>query len=263
MRKLTFSREKAIESGYDLADFVGDMALAYSPVMVFVIMAMATTSIALKGTLATNGGFTLAWAIATAVCVDGLWLGIWLKVRSYNVVNVATGFVYAGMWVLALFMFAIAACMSILITYQQVQGVTDELLAMHTLYIDPLAFIIARGLLVMLCATMAIFFRAKKQEEIAIEKKDRAKKVANISPIVTVQESQPLAIPELTSSQRIMYDALDIRKASRYNQIKEAMQRANEQGQKINLKAISLETGAGYSTVKLYAPDVKKELGIE
>lgn len=261
---IKFSPDKAIETGYELADFVGDMSLAYGPVVVFFITAMGYVSIALKGTLATNDIFTLSWAIATAVVVDGLWLGVWLRVRKYKVNSVATGAVYAVMWFIALFMFAVAVGMSILITYQQVQGVTDELLAMRTLHVDPLWFIIARGFLVMLCATTGIFFRAEKQEAIATKKKDRAAQPktekTTVSPVVIVSEGQPLAIPEIAISHN---DGLVTVSGAKKGLIKEAMQRANEQGQKINLRAISLETGAGYSTVKLYAPDIKKELGIE
>src|SRR5260221_3763152 len=72
-------RDKAIVIGYDFSEWVGEMAIAYSPAMVSVGMAMVAVSIALRGAIATNVIFDVAWAIMTAVCVDGLLLRVVLK----------------------------------------------------------------------------------------------------------------------------------------------------------------------------------------
>jgi hypothetical protein len=261
-------RDKAIEYGYDLADWIGDMALAYSPVMVFAIMAMATASIALRGAIATNEVFGFAWAIATAVCVDGLWLGVWLRVRSYKVTSWTTGLRYGAMLVVALFMFLVSVAMSILITYQQVNGVTDELLAMRTLHIDSLTFIVARGFLVMLCATLAIFFRAEKQEALAVEKKMRATPAKNRA-VVTVEAAPPIAIAEHSQAAQESHsmatatESVTVARSPEYEKIRECMATAIVDGKlTLPLNAIATVAGVGYSTVKKHAPTIKKELGL-
>lgn len=259
------NREKAIAYGYELADWIGDMSLAYSPVMIFLIMALATASIALRGAIATNGLFGLAWAIATAVCVDGLWLGVWLRVRGFTfkagatwLRTVAMVVKYVAILLIALFMLLVAMAMSILITYQQVNGVTDELLAMRTLHFDSLAFVIARGFLVMLCATLAIFFRAGKQEALAAQKKTTATPktraiVATPQVQVVPVPAPPVAIPAVAASMH----------SPEYEAIKKAIALSTDEGKLTkSLKAIALESGVGYSTVKKHAAEIKKELGI-
>lgn len=267
--KVKLSTEKAIETGYALADFVGDMSLAYGPVVVFTITAMGYVSIALKGTLATNNVFTLGWAIATAIVVDGLWLGVWLRVRSFKFTVQATwyhnlfmGLRYSSMLVIALLMFAVAVCMSILITYQQVKGVANEFTAMQALYIDPLAFIVARGFLVMLCATVGIFFRAEKAETIATQKKARSTQPKPVQSTVHVQEStestDTIAIPESAESMQ------DTSRSLQYIMIKRVMSNATVDGTlTMTLQAIADNAGVGLSTVKKHNKKIKKELGIE
>lgn len=102
------------------------------------------------------------------------------------------------------------------------------------------------------------------------------KALDKIAPVVTIEESNPLAIPEVamsheeansmaTESNQAL-DPIDVLRAkpeSKYSLIKKAMSNAVANGEKINMKAISLETGAGYSTVKMYAPTIKQELGIK
>src|SRR5258707_13963885 len=80
-------RDKAIVIGYDFSEWVGEMAIAYSPAMFSVGMAMVAVSIALRGAIATNVIFDVAWAIVTAVCVDGLWLGVRLRLRDSRITD--------------------------------------------------------------------------------------------------------------------------------------------------------------------------------
>ena len=258
-------RDKAIVIGYDFSEWVGEMAIAYSPAMFSVGMAMVAVSIALRGAIATNVIFDVAWAIVTAVCVDGLWLGVWLRLSDSRITDWASGLRYMATLLVALLMFVVGAAMSVLVTFQQVNGVSDELIAMNTLHIDSLTFVVARGLLVMLCASLAILFKLKKPEPITSEK---AKPKAKISPKqsnVTISETSPLALPEPKEANQELpvIDILRARPESRYELIKAAMAKAIDNGEKLNLKAIADETGAGYSTVKLYAPKIKKELNHE
>src|SRR5260221_9568225 len=126
-------RDKAIVIGYDFSEWVGEMAIAYSPAMFSVGMAMVAVSIALRGAIATNVIFDVAWAIVTAVCVDGLWLGVWLRLSDSRITDWASGLRYMATLFVALLMFVVGAAMSILVTFQQVNGVSDELIAMNTL----------------------------------------------------------------------------------------------------------------------------------
>lgn len=264
-----FSREKAIETGYGLADFIGDLSLAYGPVAIFIIQAMATTSIALNASLATNHVFTLGWAIATAIIVDALWLGTWLRVRSFKLEKQATPLHttamvmrYGAMLFLALFMTLVAIAMAILITYQQVYEVSNDQVAMRALYIDPLWFVIARGVLVIVCATVAIFFRAEKAEAIAQKKRTTATQSKPQAKVSVSEEKQTLALPSpATANHSAM---LGEERSAQYIAIKEAMATAAIDGKlTMTLQTIALNAGVGYSTVRKHAGDIKKELGIE
>lgn len=244
-------RDKAVEIGYDVSEWIGEMAIAYSPAMFFVAMAMATVSIALRGAIATNVAFDVLWAVATAVCVDGLWLGVWLRLHSSKITNWATGLKYMATLAIAIFMFLVCAAMSILVTYQQVNGLSDELLGMNNLHVDSLTFVIARGILVVLCATLAIPFRLKKQEAIATEKKARATKQATVAtPTITIT---PVTSPQLA--------ALPAgNRSQEYEKIKATMATFIADGKKLVYSEIASASGAGYSTVKKWAPKIRQEL---
>src|SRR5258708_107870 len=172
-------RDKAIVIGYDFSEWVGEMAIAYSPAMFSVGMAIVAVSIALRGAIATNVIFDVAWAIVTAVCVDGLWLGVWLRLSDSRITDWASGLRYMATLFVALLMFVVGAAMSVLVTFQQVNGVSDELIAMNTLHIDSLTFVVAPGVFVMFCASLAILFKLKKPKTRTSEK---AKPQAKINP---------------------------------------------------------------------------------
>src|SRR5258708_38623388 len=112
-------RDKAIVIGYDFSEWVGEMAIAYSPAMFSVGMAMVAVSIALRGAIATNVIFDVAWAIVTAVCVDGLWLGVWLKLSDLRITDLASGVPYIATLFVAPLLFVVGAAMSILLAFQQ------------------------------------------------------------------------------------------------------------------------------------------------
>jgi len=253
---MNFKPEKAIEFGYAVSEWIGEMAIAYSPAMFFVAMAMATVSIALRGTIATNVAFGILWAGATAVCVDGLWLGVWLRLHGSKIINWATGLKYMATLAIAIFMFLVCAAMSILVTYQQVNGLSDELLGMNNLHVDSLTFVIARGILVVLCATLAIPFRLKKQEAIATEKKARTTQKAKPVATVAISEAMPVAIPEVATSIERVPDG--IAHSQEYEAIMAIM--ATPGGLNKSYKAIAHEAQVGYSTVKKWAPKIRREL---
>lgn len=262
MRKVSLTRDGIIEAGYDASEFVGDVSLAYSPLLVFIIMAMATVSISIMGALATNWIFSLAWGICTAFCVDGLTLGIWLRVRSFKwdtpsklwYMRLATGARYAATLSIAVFMFIVAVSMSILISYQQVQGVSNELLAMRNLSIDPLWFIFARGLLVTLCATLAIFFRAEKAETISKQRKARATQDTKVTVIDTTARQLPEHAGDMLQ---------DMNRSPQYIAIRDTMVTLVVDGRiSHSLKAISELSSVPYPTVKKWASTIKEELGV-
>src|SRR5258708_29726247 len=95
----------------------------------------------------------------------------------------------------ALLMFVVGAAMSVLVTFQQVNGVSDELIAMNTLHIDSLTFVVARGLLVMFCASLAILFKLKKSEPIATKKAKAKTKVSPKQSKINLNEAKPLDLP--------------------------------------------------------------------
>jgi predicted urease superfamily metal-dependent hydrolase len=122
-------------------------------------------------------------------------------------------------------------------------------------------FTAIRAVLAVVVFVMISYVRARaRAKELVQEAIPMVKPVANRVAKITVVEANQKAIPEVAISHE---EATVSHLSNKKELIKEAIARANEQGLKINLKAISLETGAGYSTVKLYASDIKKELGIE
>src|SRR5258707_14121145 len=102
-------RDKAIVIGYDFSEWVGEMAIAYSPAMFSVVMGMVSVSIALRGAIATNVIFDVAWAIVKAVCVDGLWLGGWLRLSGSRITHWASRVRYMASLFGARFIFLIGA----------------------------------------------------------------------------------------------------------------------------------------------------------
>src|SRR5258708_32854111 len=91
-------------------------------------MDMVAVSIGLRGAIATKVFFDVAWAIVTAICVDGLWLGGWLRLSDSRITDWASGLRYLATLIVALLMFVVGAAMSILVTFQQVNGGSDELI---------------------------------------------------------------------------------------------------------------------------------------
>src|SRR5258707_6565236 len=120
-------RDKAIVIGYDFSEWVGEMAIAYSPAMFSVGMAMVAVSIALRGAIATNVIFDVAWAIVTAVCVDGLWLGGWLRLSDSRVTDWASGLRDMATLFVALLMFVVGGAISIFVTFNAVERGTGQL----------------------------------------------------------------------------------------------------------------------------------------
>jgi hypothetical protein len=73
---------------------------------------------------------------------------------------------------------------------------------------------------------------------------------------VTISTPEPLAIPEVAESH-------DNVMTSKYAVVKGAIENAIAAGEVLSLSSISSSTGVNYSTVRAYAPRIKKELGVE
>src|SRR5258708_6866371 len=229
------------------------MGIANSPAMFSGGMAMVSVSIALRGAIATNVIFDVAWGTVAAVCVDGLWLGVWLRLSDSRITDWASGLRYMATLLVALLMFVVGAAMSVLVTFQQVNGVSDELIAMNTLHIDSLTFVVARRLLVMLCASLAILFKLKKPEPIAPKKatpRSTPRAIVATPEVTVTQVTSPglVALPAPAHSQE-------------YEKIKAIM--AMPGGLEKDKTAIAAQAQVGYSTVKKWAPQIKKELNHE
>ncbi len=66
---------------------------------------------------------------------------------------------------------------------------------------------------------------------------------------VTISTSEPLAIPAAAES--------------KYDVVKGAIETAIAAGEVLNLRAIASSTAVNYSTVRAYAPKIKRELGVD
>ncbi len=256
-------------------------AIELSPLLVLIGMLMTGVDIYLAGRLATQIWFEIPWAIVQVLAIDGLWFAVWLRILSHTYERHWLSWArLLGMIVIGLAMVAVAFLMNDIVLFQQVDGLSTSLGAMAILGIPLAIFTHFRAGLLVATATLAMLFSRKRHipvsQPMAAQKAKASQPRANRVAKVTVVESEPKAIPEVAISHQESNDGLmevaneqanglieSSTVSPKYGLIKEAMANSVARGEKVNLRAIANETGAGYSTVKLYAPQIKTELGVE
>ena len=208
--------------------------------------------------LAIQPWFVVFWAIVQAASIDGLFFATWDRLWVQKL-KWSNAFAIFGLIVIGLALALVAIAVNAILGFQVLWAISDSQNAMARLGISSQLFTFTRAILAVVVVVMVSFVRARarasEQETSSLPvAKAKAKPVAKI----TVIESSPVALPVVASSHEEVIDALVARPESKYGLIKAAM--AN--GPELSLKAIAEQTGAGYSTVKLYAPKIKKELGL-
>ncbi len=257
------NQQTGIRQVYGISEWAGEMAIAISPLLILVGMVMVTVSILLKGVIATQVYFEVPWAIIQAITVDGLWLGIWIRLHAAKLGTWPLRAKYTAMLFVAILMFAVGTSMSILVTYQEVNGVSDVLAAMGHLHISGDVFVISRGILVMLCATLAIPFRAHKyippveQSIPAPVKKSTVRSTVKI-PTVPARIPEKVTITEDKQPEGIrLLPSPDAEKSTAgYEQ---SIRRYMAEHEVYTYKDVSTATGASIPTVKKWVPKIRKE----
>ena len=214
-------------------------------------MGLGTVAIFNLQGLAISPWFVISWAIVQAASIDGLFFATWDRLFSQRL-RWANALAIIGLTIIGLTLALVAIAINAILGFQVLWAIADSQQAMTRLGISPELFTLIRAGLAVVVFIFISFVRAKARvnEEANVPvatSQSRAKAVAKSVANVVVEEAKPLAIPEVASS-------------TKYALIREAMIKAKANGEKLNLKAIAKETGAGYSTVKLYAVKIKQEL---
>lgn len=252
-------------------------------------MGLGTVAVFSLQGLAINPWFVLSWAIVQAVSIDGLFFATWDRLFSHKLKK-ANALAIIGLTIIGLVLAAIAIAITAIVGFQVLWALADSQTAMARLGISPELFTYARAGLAVVVFVMMAYVRSRvvANEPVAIspEKANpRANRKATISPVVAVSEAKPLAIPEVaishndglmditganSHSPKVVnqglnsVDVVGAKSESKRELIKRQMAIAVVDGKlTVSLQAIALASGAGYSTVKLYAPDIKKELGVQ
>jgi hypothetical protein len=224
-------------------------------------MGLGTVAIFNLQGLAINPMFVASWAIVQALSIDGLFFATWDRLFSTSPKK-ANVLPIIGLAIIGLTLALIAVAINAVLGFQVLWAIGSSENAMARLGISPELFTAIRAVLAVVVFVMISYVRARAranelsdvaQIEVAISPKKATRQRASSSPVVTEISPEPLAIPEVATSHLELAGATDSKKEL----VEVAIKKANEQGHKLNLKAISLETGASYSYVKL----VNKEMG--
>ena len=213
-------------------------------------MGLGTVAIFNLQGLAISPWFVISWAIVQAASIDGLFFATWDRLFSQKPMW-KNALAIIGLTIIGLTLALVAIAINAILGFQVLWAIADSQQAMTRLGISPELFTLIRAGLAVVVFIFISFVRARARvNEEANVPVAVSPKVAKSRANVMVVEANPPAIPEVASS----------REESKRELIKAAMAKAKANGQKLNLKAIADETGAGYSTVKLYAPKIKQEL---
>jgi heme/copper-type cytochrome/quinol oxidase subunit 2 len=176
----------------------------------------------------------------------------------------ANGWAIFGLILIGLTLAIVAVAINAVLGFQVLWAIADSQNAMTRLGISPAVFTVTRAILAVVVFVMISFVRAKARSNEAVQQSKPASKVQSSRVAkITVVPSNPVAIPQVPSSFETSMDGLV--KAStftKYDLIKAVMARRLASGESLIYKLVANEAGAGESTVKLYAKQIKEELGI-
>ena len=207
---------------------------------------MGTVDILTHGQMATIGLFIWLWSISQALGVDSLLVAVWDRIATTKWTG-DNWYKLLGLCPLGLLLIYVAGTVNDIVTYQQAYRLTDSIQAMQALHIDVATFTNARAYLVVFVFVCIIFLRPKKatpDSHIAIQTQRKSYKSYAQKATITEEKALPVAIPEKSEA---------IEKATELSK-KElciAKWEESDKGRGVK-KAIALDLGIGYSTVKKY-----------
>ena len=221
-------------------------------------MGLGTVAIFNLQGLAISPWFVTLWAIVQAMSIDGLFFATWDRLFSQRLKK-ANALAIIGLTFIGLILALIAIAINAILGFQVLWAIADSQTAMAKLGISSELFTAIRAVLAVVVFVMMAYVRnrAGANEPVVISPQPAAKPERRAR-VVAIKEANVLAISEVASSHEEANQGIVI--SPKRELIKAAMAKAMANGEKLNLKAIADETGAGYSTVKLYAPAIKREL---
>lgn len=248
--------ESINEAGREFKAWFTDFTLVYSPI--FIVLGLILTGVDLFLNLGIGNSlwFKVPWSIAQLFAVDGLWFAIWNRILTdeYKVKYIPY---HAFLIVLGLCMTGIAITMNYIIFTQDYRGFPDAVAAMNFVGLPISLFLLVRSILLMATATLAIVLdkvmRTKRQYKVNTPHKPTVKPYVPEQSTKVIPENEPviLLLPEPA-------------KPGGYKEaIKSTIEKYHAEGRKFTNQDIASATGAALQTVKVYAPKIKKELGIE
>jgi hypothetical protein len=216
-------------------------------------MGMGTVAVFNLQGLAIQPWFVVSWATVQALSIDGLFFATWDRLFSLKLQK-AHAWAIVGLLFIGIIMAIIAIAINAVLAFQVLWDIANSENAMARLGISPELFTAIRAVLAVVVFIFISYVRARARanEQPSMQEvmaKRTAAKKATISHTVTIEEAKPIAIPEVAVSHS----------SNKYELFKEAIARASERGEKINLTVIAQEIDAGYSTVKLYKKRMKAE----
>jgi hypothetical protein len=257
--------ESINDAGREFKAWFTDFTLVYSPTFIVVGLMLTGVDLFLNLGIGNSLWFKIPWSIAQLFAVDGLWFAVWNRILTDEYKWKL--WAYHGFLIfLGLAMTSIAVVMNYIIFTQDYMGLKDSVAAMNFLGIPVGLFLLTRSILLMLTATLAIVLdkvmRAKKQGYHGLNRKASPKPERSSLP-----EPATTVIPEdepATKPARLALPEPEPAKPGGYREsIKAAIQEYRTAGQSYTYKDIAEKTGASIQTVKVHAPKVKRELGID
>ena len=243
-------------------------------------MALGTIAVFNLQGLAIQPWYVMAWAIIQAMSIDGLFFATWDKLWSTRL-HKSNIFAMIGLLYIGLILSVVAIAINAILGYQVLWGIADSAQAMLKLGISPELFVDVRAGLAIIVFIMISFVRAQNRsnelldEQIVAAKRE---KVQSKKKSLTSNHTESIRLsPQSLKSNHIEAIRLspqsqqsnslqpmpieEAKNASKYDLIKHTYQQKLDAGQKCTQEQLAEESGAGLSTVKLYLPRIKKELG--
>jgi hypothetical protein len=236
--------------------------------------------------------FNLAWAIVQAIAIDGLFFAVWGKIRratwSWATCGRSSALVAVG-----LLLAIVASLVNGLLSYQELNGLSDVRRAMVALGIDQATFTYARAILVVLVSILvALFCREATEKQATPVAQATAVQITPVQPVALPTQPQAIALPvqataiahspdmatqetvsheekatEHSHEQATQKQATDSPQIDRiviiHSPVRDRIKQAMIALPNAGYQAIADHANCGYSTVKKYATEIKMEARIE
>jgi hypothetical protein len=233
---------------------------------------MGTVDIFTRGGIATNAIFATAWSIVQALVIDGLFFAVWWRFfggfRDWDWRDVGRYISQFVLLLIGVLLSVVAMLTNMIIGFQQLWGIADSQQAMTQLGVDPVRFVVARSILVVL-VTIMVSFTYYTSGDVQYERKhtepDTEPDEVPRSYAASILGSRqvPLTVTQVPSSQEeegvpLLLPAGDTRR----NQIKQVWYQRLQEGLPTDQKSIADAAGIPLSTVKKYSKSIRLELGV-